>query len=68
MRKYDIRTTCTNSNNTDKILTNNEDKSDNNSKSGIYCINCDQCNAMYYGQTDTNIGVPAVEIIGLNIN
>ena len=48
-------------NNIGKILTNNKDKTDKFSKSGIYCINCNECNAVYYGQTGRNLGIRATE-------
>lgn len=43
------------------ILTNNKDKKENNSKSGVYCVNCYQCHAVYYGQTGRNLSIWAVE-------
>ena len=61
LKKYNIRTTCININNIGKILTNNKDKTDKFSKSGIYCINCNECNAVYYGQTGRNLGIRATE-------
>ena len=61
LKKYNIRTTCINTNNTDKILTNNKDKTDKFSKSDIYCINCNECNAVYYSQTGRNLGIRATE-------
>ena len=39
LKKYNIKTTCINTNNIGKILTNNKDKTHKISKSGIYCIN-----------------------------
>ena len=61
LKKYNIRTTCINSNNIGKILTNSKDKRDKLSKSGIYSINCNECNAVYYGQTGRNLGIRATE-------
>ena len=61
LKKYNIRTTCINTNNIGKILTNNKDKTDKFSKSGIYCINCNECNAVYYGQTGRNLGIRVTE-------
>jgi len=61
LKKYNIRTTCINTNNIGKILTNNKDKTDKISKSGIYSINCNECNAFYYGQTGRNLGIRATE-------
>ena len=61
LQKYNIRTTCINTNNIVKILTNNKDKIDKSSKSGIYSINCNECNAVYYGQTGRNLGIQATE-------
>ena len=57
LKIYNIRTTCINTNNIGKILTNNKDKTDKFSKSGIYCINCNECNAVCYGQTGRNLGI-----------
>ena len=61
LKKYNIRTTCINTNNIGKILTNNKDKTDKFSKSGIYCINCNECNAVYYSQTFRNLEIRATE-------
>ena len=30
-------------------------------KSGIYCINCNECDAFYYGQTGRNLRIRATE-------
>ena len=58
LKKYNIRTTCINTNNIGKILTNNKDKTEKFSKSGIYCINCNECD---YGQTGRKLGIRATE-------
>ena len=63
LKKHNIRTTCINTNNIGKILTNNKDKSDKFSKSGIYCINCNECNAVYYGQTGRNLWIRPQNIL-----
>ena len=44
-----------------KILTNNKDKTNKFSKNGIYCINCNERNAVYYGQAGRNLGIRAIE-------
>ena len=59
IKKYN--TACINTNNIGKIFTNNKDKTDKFSKSGIYCINCNECNAVYYGQTVKNLGIRTTE-------
>ena len=53
LKKYNIRTTYTN--------TNNKDKTDKFFKSGIYCINSNEWNAVYYGQIGRNLGIRATE-------
>ena len=47
--------------NLDKILTNHIKKGGNTSKNGVYCINCEQCNAVYYGQTGRNLHLRVAE-------
>ena len=44
-----------------ELSKNNKDKTDNFSKSGIYYINCNECNAVYYDQTGRNLGIWVTE-------
>ena len=60
LRKYDISTTCINSNNFGRILTNNKEKT-SNTKNCVYCTNCKQYNAIYYEETGKNLDIPSLE-------
>ena len=53
-------TICIISNNLDKILTNNKEIRSNTFKNDVYCISCEQCHNIYYGQTGRNLSTGAV--------
>ena len=51
LNKLDINCIAVNKNNLAKYLVNNKEKGNINTKSGIYQINCNDCDAIYIGQT-----------------
>ena len=58
--KFCGRSTCTNKKNFSKILSKRQ-KKEENSKSDMYKINCNDCRAVYYDQTERSLNTQDFE-------
>lgn len=68
-----IRSACTNKRNLGTLLRNNKPKLSIEHKSGVYKINCKDCDSFYIGQSGRNLGTRLAEHIkyvknGMNCN
>lgn len=63
LNKLGCNTVTVNKQNIGKILVNNKTKIDKLNKSGVYKINCEDCAAVYIGQTGRNINTRVKEHI-----
>jgi hypothetical protein len=55
LRKYDLQPISSNKRDLSSFLVNNKERRDKLFKSGIYQINCKDCNAIYLGQTGRSL-------------
>lgn len=55
LNQLGCRTISVNKNNLGKMLINNKDKTEKLDKTGVYQLNCDDCDAIYIGQTGRNL-------------
>lgn len=61
LSKSGINTISSNKNNLGRLLVNNKEKTDDIKKSGVYEIKCDDCDAVYIGQSGRSIDMRVKE-------